>query len=129
MTTLACGSPTMVPAVPDRIDVPGPGVGGPATDARRHELASGDFVDHLKLQQRRKGKLTIGEVIDPGLEIMELDGTRDPSMEGTMQRTSGPQGCLKATPSLLPTMEFNPANEQGTDERSRFDRFMECLKM
>ena len=56
MTTLACGSPTMVPAVPDRIDVPGPGVGGLATDARRHELASGEFVDHLKLRQRRTGK-------------------------------------------------------------------------
>ena len=48
---------------------------------------------------------------------------RDANMMGTLHRTAGPEGCLKTIPSLLPTMEFPPVD----DDRSALGRFFDWL--
>ena len=47
LTTLACHAPSVIPVVPDRIDLLGPRVAGVAPQARRDEFAPDDFVDRL----------------------------------------------------------------------------------
>ena len=47
LTTLACHAPSVIPVVPDRVDLLGPRVAGVAPEACRDEFTPDDFVDRL----------------------------------------------------------------------------------